>query len=218
MKKIIITIFAALAALTASAQQLRWGVTAGANISTVSGESPALGFNAGVRGELGLASVAKGLYVDGGVLFTQKGYHSPWLTSFMTDILGVIIGKPIHQEWSTRTYHIDVPLHVGYRFNISDNFNLYVSAGPYMSYGLAGKFKVRTVEDGGKETRTSVNVFKEKIENRFDWGLGGDIGIEVARHYRVGIGYDFGLSNLCSNLYKGDMKRFTGTFSVGYMF
>jgi len=56
------------------------------------------------------------------------------------------------------------------------------------------------------------------IEDRFDCGLGGNFGMELARHYQIGIGCEFGLSDVNGSIYKGDMKRRAATFNVGYMF
>ncbi|MBO5611415.1 MAG: hypothetical protein J5918_02335 [Prevotella sp.] len=38
-----------------------------------------------------------------------------------------------------------------------------------------------------------------KIRNnqkRFDWGLGGNIGVELFNHYQLSVGYDWGLKEI----------------------
>lgn len=54
---------------------LRWGVTAGMNVSSlnVTGLDSRVGFHAGVKAELGLPQFTEGLYMDFGALLSLKG-------------------------------------------------------------------------------------------------------------------------------------------------
>ena len=77
MKKILALIaILAIGLGSANAQEnLRWGVTAGMNVSkfSISGLDSRIGFHAGVKAELGLPQVTEGVYMDFGALLTLKG-------------------------------------------------------------------------------------------------------------------------------------------------
>ena len=53
---------------------LRWGVTAGMNVSSlnVTGLDSRVGFHAGVKAELGLPQFTEGLYMDFGALLSDR--------------------------------------------------------------------------------------------------------------------------------------------------
>ena len=68
---------------------LRWGVTAGMNVSSlnVTGLDSRVGFHAGVKAELGLPQFTEGLYMDFGALLSLKApklKQAVWLVSRST--------------------------------------------------------------------------------------------------------------------------------------
>lgn len=68
MKKILLTLLLALPfCMVAKAQDFRVGITGGYNLSSPSGYKSQSGFHVGVKGELGLPIVTKGLYMDFGL-------------------------------------------------------------------------------------------------------------------------------------------------------
>jgi hypothetical protein len=81
--------------------------------------------------------------------------------------------------------YLQLPLHLGYKIKLADNMKFVIDAGPYIAYGVGGKVK-------GK---TEANVFDKNGFKRFDYGIGGGLGIEFSK-LSLNIGYDFGLANI----------------------
>ena len=78
MKKILLTLLLALPfCMVAKAQDFRVGITGGYNLSSPSGYKSQSGFHVGVKGELGLPIVTKGLYMDFGLMLSSHGWKSP---------------------------------------------------------------------------------------------------------------------------------------------
>ena len=131
MKKILV-LFAltAIAMVSVNAQDnLKWGVMAGMNVSkyTFTGFDNRVGFHAGVKAELGLSQEASGAYMDFAALLTLKGAK--------------IDGGSIATV-KFNPYYLEIPVHVGYKYAVNENFALFGSVGPYLAVGLFGKAKL----------------------------------------------------------------------------
>ena len=90
---------------------------------------------------------------------------------------------------------MEIPVHIGYKYAVNDNFSLFANAGPYIAIGLFGKAKITadgSLVDGGSKISESENVFGDDGFKRFDLGLGLKAGIEISKKYQFSIGYDFG--------------------------
>jgi hypothetical protein len=183
---------------------LRWGVTAGMNVSNikVSGFDSRVGFHAGVKAELGLPQVTEGAYMDFGALLSLKG------AKVDGGALGSIKLNPCYLE---------IPVHIGYKYAVSDNFTLFANAGPYIGIGLFGKLK--TTGEIKNELESSVgtsseNIFGDDGFKRFDFGLGLKAGMEFSQKYQISIGYDFGLTETSD----AGTKNRNLMISLGFMF
>lgn len=193
------------------AQKLKVGVTAGLNISSPSDYDSKTGFNVGVKGEWGLPNVSKGLYLDFGVLLSSQG----WKSSGYYDI-----EKKLGMQWEGNPYFLNIPIHIGYKLSLGHNTALFAHVGPYIGIGLFGKNKLITETEAGKKTTTTLadNVFSDKQVERFDWGIGGKVGVEFAKHVQVAVGYDWGLKNLKTSSNPADFKNKVFSISCAYMF
>lgn len=200
---------------------LKWGVVAGMNVSKMStaGLDNKIGYHVGVRAELGLPQVANGLYLDAAALISAKGAKTD-----AGDLGGINVNA---------TY-LEIPIHVGYKYAVNDNFNVFGSFGPYVGIGLFGKTKVDELDyDSSHElvnTSYKYNTFGDGYK-RFDMGLGLNVGVEIQQKYRISLGYDFGLlkafdaasenngddEEMEINLASGAKNR-NLTISVAYMF
>lgn len=163
---------------------LRWGVTAGMNVSNlkVSGFDSRIGFHAGAKAELGLPQVTEGAYLDFGALLSLKG------AKVDGGSLGSIKMNPCYLE---------IPVHIGYKYAVNDNFTLFANAGPYFGIGLFGKLKTTGTIKNELESlagKSSENIFGDDGFKRFDFGLGLKAGMEFSKKYQLSIGYDFGLT------------------------
>ena len=209
MKKILV-LFAltAIAMVSVNAQDnLKWGVMAGMNVSkyTFTGFDNRVGFHAGVKAELGLSQEASGAYMDFAALLTLKGAK--------------IDGGSV-ASIKFNPYYLEVPIRVGYKYAVNDDFSLFGSVGPYMAVGLFGKAKLKVDGDIADiaelgDNSMSEDIFGDDGLKRFDFGLGLKAGVEFSKKYQVAISYDFGLVEVAKDL---GMKNRNLMISLGYMF
>ncbi|WP_212114568.1 porin family protein [Bacteroides pyogenes] len=223
MKKNLLTMLLASAfCMAGKAQDFKAGVIGGYNLSTPSAYDSQSGFHVGLKGELGLPRAAKGLYVDFGLLLSSQGWKTPgYYYNGSTHSAGTTPGTPSSSyasDWECTPYYLGIPVHVGYKFPAGRNVSLFVNAGPYFNIGLFGKARETIIPENGKATiyTRADNVFSDKMQERFDWGLGFRAGVEVVRHIQVGIGYDWGMKNVNKN--GVDNKNRTFVASCTYMF
>lgn len=209
MKKILV-LFAltAIAMVSVNAQDnLKWGVMAGMNVSkyTFTGFDNRVGFHAGVKAELGLSQEASGAYMDFAALLTLKGAK--------------IDGGSIATV-KFNPYYLEIPVHVGYKYAVNENFALFGSVGPYLAVGLFGKAKLKVDGDIADiaelgDNSMSEDIFGDDGLKRFDFGLGLKAGVEFSKKYQIAISYDFGLVEVIKEV---GMKNRNLMISLGYMF
>ena len=84
---------------------------------------PKAGFNLGVRGEYMLPS-CYGVFVNLGVNYTMKGAKMDVPATLPDDYSCTVKFRPCY---------IEIPLHVGYRFNVLDNLGVFADFGPYFA-------------------------------------------------------------------------------------
>lgn len=182
---------------------------AGMNVSkyTITGFDSRIGFHAGVKAEVGLSQDANGsgAYMDFAALLTLKG------AKVDGGSLASITFNP---------YYLEVPVRVGYKYAVNDDFSLFGSVGPYIAVGLFGKAKAKVDGDyfdfdeiGGNSA--SEDIFGDDGLKRFDLGLGLKAGVEFSKKYQVAISYDFGLVEVIKEV---GMKNRNLMISLGYMF
>lgn len=209
MKKVLLFFaLVAISVMSINAQDnLKWGVMAGMNVSkyTITGFDNRIGFHAGVKAELGLSQEASGAYMDFAALLTLKGAK--------------IDGGSIASIKFNPCY-LEMPVHIGYKYAVNDDFALFGSVGPYIAVGLFGKAKAKvdgSIADLGElgTNSASENIFGDDAFKRFDFGLGLKAGVEFSKKYQVAISYDFGLVEVAKDL---GMKNRNLMISLGYMF
>jgi len=183
MKKVLFLI-AMLAASVASIHaqdNLRWGATLGMNSSnfSITGFDSKIGFHAGVKAEVGLPQFSEGVYLDLGALLTLKGAK---------------IDGGSAASIKFNPYYLEVPVHIGYKYAVNDNFAIFGNAGPYLAVGLFGKAKIDgDLIDELEVEGNSVNVFGDDAMKRFDLGIGLKAGLEFNQKYQLSISYDWGM-------------------------
>lgn len=209
MKKVLLFfVLVAMSVVSVNAQDnLKWGVMAGMNVSkyTITGFDSRIGFHAGVKAELGLSQEVSGAYMDFAALLTLKG------AKVDGGSLASIKFNP---------YYLEVPVHVGYKYAVNDDFALFGNVGPYIAVGLFGKAKAKVdgnIADLGElgTNSASEDIFGDDGLKRFDFGLGLKAGVEFSKKYQLAISYDFGLVEVAKDL---GMKNRNLMISLGYMF
>ena len=179
MKRIVIALFALLTAVNVSAQDWRFGVVGGLNLSweyeKVLGEKlisdTYIGFQAGIKAEMDFSDhITDGFFLDGSLLYSLKG--------------GSYSGS------HTNLGFLHLPINLVYRYAISDDVSILGGVGPYFSLGVVGK-DVEKVE--GSKIKTPI--FGD-IYQRFDFGLNYKVGVEMWDQWQFYAGFEHGLLDL----------------------
>ena len=183
------------------------GVLAGLNLNAPSNMESRYGFRMGVKGELTFPKVVKGLYAESGLAISSLPWKSEKHIYPKTGIVSQTKATP---------YYLNIPLRAGFKWNCGRIAKFFVNAGPYLNIGLFGNIKEiqRDVyNDGYFDYVGSDHIV--------DWGLGFGTGIEVASHYQVSLGYEWGMRDIMSssdNRPTYDSRMRTFTFQLAYMF
>ena len=176
---------------------------------------------------------AKGTFVNIGVDWTMKGYHSSQKESFGA------FGKLDTKNTATLHY-LQIPIHAGFRFNIKDNLGIYAEFGPYFAMGVNGRHNYSIDADGSwkdeYEKKMSYNMFSEQKDELeyspyfqiWDFGLGYRIGAEYDNHYSLSLGMDWGITDMLRDKYRnkladakiplGKPHNFSTYITLGYRF
>lgn len=179
--------------------KLRLGAGIGINLNSISnnvGGSSKIGFNLGMKADY---FFNKQIYFASGLFFTQKNAGS------------VMAGEHDKEIYTTteKWNYLEVPLHIGYRYEIVDGVAFFGEVGPYIAVAVSAKEKV-----GGK----SYNLFSKNAldtdykAKRFNAGIGIHAGMDFGR-LQGRLGYDFGLTKLYG--LQGMPSQKHGTFTVG---
>ena len=183
---------------------------------------PKAGFNLGVRGEYMLPS-CYGVFVNLGVNYTMKGAKMDVAASLPDDYSCTVKYRPCY---------IEIPLHVGYRFNVLDNLGVFADFGPYFAIGVNGKEKFEfdgdAVEDYSTKFFRNSKMDMGEIQ-RYDFGLGFRVGAEYANHHSLNFSFDWGLTDMYRDSYRreffkengyelGKLKNFNAGITYGYRF
>jgi len=118
---------------------------------------------------------------------------------------------PVSISGDLKEHFILVPLSLSYGLDLSPDFKVFIYGGPTFSVGLSSKSKL-TGEIGPFGGDMTVDNYEETY-TRFDCLMGGGIGVQVFKHYRLNVGYDFGLVN--RYIGDGDDIRHRNQLSAG---
>jgi hypothetical protein len=110
--------------------------------------------------------------------------------------------------------YLQLPVHIAYKYELTQDIKLVADIGPYFAYGIRGKIKYKAI---GDYEAYDINAFDDGAYKRFDLGLGLGAGIEVSR-INIRIGYDHGLSKINEFQSIVDMENCSVAFTVGYKF
>lgn len=177
---------------------LSWMGIFGMNISRLQNTdySAKAGATLGIRADYMLPK-AHGTYLTAGIDWSMKGGKA-------SDIIFDLSGEPIGSSKYVLHY-IEVPIRVGFRYNVLENLGIYGELGPYFAVGVGGSHGASIVLDGQEareaEEELSFNAFKNYDDltlsfQRWDAGIGFRIGAEYEQHYNVMIGAEWGLADI----------------------
>lgn len=157
---------------------------------------------------------AHGTYLTAGVDWTMKGGKTSVMAEVDEDIpymADATVKRPLH--------YFEVPIRVGFRYNITEGIGVYGELGPYFAIGVGGKHKMSIDADGDQarkeEDDYSYKAFKNYDYNnddpkfpfqRWDAGIGFRVGAEYNHHYNLLIGCDWGLADIYRTSLRDDFK------------
>jgi len=185
---------------TSMQAQVKFGPTAGVNLSTMTIKALGInfdseiivGFNAGVVSEIPLFN---NFALQPAVLYSTKGAKY--------DILG--------EEAEIRPGFIEVPVNMLYKYDFGP-VQLLLKAGPYFAYGVGGQ-----VESNGIEADISYGSGTNDMKP-FDFGLNFGAGVDIS-NFQIAAHYGVGLANLTPiETANAEMKINVIGVSVAYLF
>jgi hypothetical protein len=220
MKKVAITAFAMLSISLASAQDIRFGVKAGANFATLTGDAVAddvemkAGFHAGGLVEFKFTEM---LSLQPEVLFSLQGAKT-------SDRDDDGLGNIERTESKVNLSYINVPIML--KFYPVKGF--FIQAGPQVGFLVSAKSKDETTfTDPGnlvttQSTETDIKDDLKTVDVSFNAGLGYDFTDNIFVDAR----YSFGLTNVYDapdfldvfGISELDAKNSNISVSVGYKF
>lgn len=188
-------------------EKVRLGVEAGMTVNTIKNyyndADRKVGFDAGLRVDVNFTD---NIYLGTGLQYMMKGVKSSG------------------ERWESKvnTGYLQIPIHVGYRYDFNETIGIFGEFGPFLAIGVNGQGKV---EYGRHSVDYDVfgdpDEWNEDLEipyaKRFDMGLGLHVGCEIIQHWQVALGYDWGLIDMYKG--PGDKVR-NGSLRLGvaYMF
>ena len=140
-----------------------------------------------------------GLFVQSGLAFTTKGYK---------------YDQPA-REITCNANYLQLPILLGYGFNVVNILKINAHVGPYFATGIGGKTKEKIyAQDSGNEIyNDKYNTFSKDGFKKFDTGLIGMLSADIAK-FSVSVGYEMGLKNFSQTDVKTKNRNAFAT--VGY--
>ena len=195
MKKLFLLVLVAMVS-TASFAQMSWNVKAGVNMSNVSDMEADMkfGYQVGVGMEYAFDDMWS---LRPSLMFITKGCKA---------------GEDGY-EAKLNPMYLQIPIMAAAGFNISDNMRFIVNAGPYVGFGIGGKYSEEF--DGEKE---EADIFGDEglDGKRFEFGVGVGVGLEISK-FIVSLDGMFGLTKVFDSE-DVSPKNTTIALSVGYKF
>lgn len=182
MKKILaFTLFVLMGVVASFSQDISFHAKAGVGFANLTGDAngdPLFSYKVGVGMNIGLGGHWE-LHPD--LFFVRKGTTS----SIGENIEGTLFTL----KQTINANYLELPIMAAYRISLPST-NVVLNAGPYLAYGLNGKYKF---EAGEEEMKT--NTFGKDAFKRFDCGLGVGVAFEFGK-FIAGIDANFGLANI----------------------
>jgi len=194
MKKILLSLGAAVLLAAGAQAQTSWGAKAGLNFPKL---------NASGNGVTESTDASTNFYVT--------GYASiPAAANFAIQPGLSLQGKGGKiDDVKTNLMYLEVPVNAVYYIPTGYTGSVFIGAGPYAALGLSGK-----VKGGGQSYDINFGSADDEV-NRFDWGFNFLAGYKLTNGFLVNAGYGLGLGNL-NNVGSGNLRN--GVFSAGVGF
>jgi hypothetical protein len=127
-------------------------------------------------------------------------------------------------KFKINPYFLQIPLQLGYRFKINDNFQLHVEGGMYAAYSFAGsaklKLKCNSYYYDQFEVTKKLSLYDDVGYNQFDYGLVAGVGATLHDHWQMSLKMNYQLNHCWENWtdWVYEVRNRTATISLGYRF
>lgn len=134
------------------------------------------------------------------------------------------ISPKFSDKSSYTPYYLVLPIRVGYKLGINEKLTVNFAIGPSVGVGLWGKGHVKTYDESSNSELTSStnlsNIFDTSksgymSSSRFEYGASVKAGVEIKRHYTIGIEYN--LKHVAGK-YKVISNLDVFSLNIGYKF
>lgn len=199
---------------TKAKKDIRWYVKAGLNFSEFSGdmfEDGITGYNIGIGFDSPIGE--SGLFWSSGLSLATKGGKTSWRED--DDEYG---------EVKLNSNKLEIPLTIGYRYKIDQDWAVDIRFGGFVNYDLWGKLKYEEVDGNYTDSEEyDLGEIEEFFEYDADYTrLGAGLLIGVGGWWQklnFSITYEIGLINqFDSDYYDAKMKERNLMISVAYAF
>lgn len=207
MKKVILTVAAIFAFGFANAQEVKYGVKAGLNLSTLTGDvedvKSLAGFHAGGFVEIKLMDK---FAIQPELLYSTQGAKSEY--SISED---GFIGRG---EEKVKLGYLNLPVMA--KYFVAPGFS--IEAGPQVGFLLSAKneYDYSVSGFGITESESGETDIKDSTES-IDFSLNVGAGYEFNQNIFVQARYNFGLTNVAKDT-DGSIKNGVVQVSIGYKF
>ncbi len=210
MKRTVVVMLFALLSFSAFSQVSRI-VKGGLNMSNfndVDGTDMKIGYQVGLGLDFPIDKIWS---LQPSLLFTTKGAKND------ITVAGVNVGS-----WKMNPMYIEMPVMLAARINVAGDVNVVFSAGPYIAYGVGGKYTLELVGESGDSKIFGNDKTGDLDAKRFDAGLGVGVALELS-HFVIGLNGELGLTKMAdsdvSKIYLGDSpKNINFAATVGFKF
>ncbi|MFA9187862.1 porin family protein [Flavobacterium sp. FBOR7N2.3] len=202
MKKVILSALAVFAFGITNAQEVKFGIKGGLNLSSWSGDTEGVnlkykpGFNGGMFADVKLSEKVS---LQPEVLYSLVGTK---VDNFTIDLDGNEFTGDVNFNMS----YIYVPVML--KLNVAEKFNLEV--GPQVGFLVSAKSVVQ-IEGNSQEIKNDI----KEIFNTVDFGVNFGAAYDLDQHFVLGIRYNLGLSNINKNEEGDSSKVNNSVFSLG---
>lgn len=200
MKKVILSAIAVMAFGFANAQDVKYGLKGGLNISNFTGDTDGAnlksraGFNVGGFVEIKLSEKFS---IQPELLYSTQGTKIANIGDYLDD-------EFFTGDINFNLSYINVP--VMFKYYVAEKFS--IEAGPQIGFLTSAKTKTKldgfsqTVEDDVKDSFESI-----------DFGLNFGAGYDFTEHFAIGARYNLGLANIAKTEAGDDTKLHNSVFS-----
>jgi len=111
-------------------------------------------------------------------------------------------------------HYLQVTVPISYKIVSNPNQEYYFGAGPYFSYAVSGKTKLKNAAIADYQ---SWDLFTNNAYKRTDAGIAIEIASRIKKKFLIAFNADIGLADV-SNEGGGKLKQMAGGLSIGYLF